>query len=246
MKFSRRKILLASASGAVSSVLTPSLALSQGLLWPNKQITLSVGYPAGGGTDASARYISSGMSRFLGQSVVVENKPGAGGNIAANEILKSADSHKLLVANSSIAINPHTLPGVSPDPTKLTPIGLIVETQLVLCVNASVPVTNILEFAAWVKAESAKGFNYATSGVGGNTHVAMEYFRERAGLPRMNAVAYKGSAPAIQDLLGNQVPCLMDAVSLLKPFIDIGKLRPILSQAPHVIRRCHQYRLQLS
>ena len=99
---------------------------------------------------------------------------------------------------------------------------------MVLVVNSASPAKNLAEFVAWVKAESGRGFNYASSGNGGNTHLAMEYFRERAGLPKMSQVPYKGSAPAIQDLVGNQVPCIMDAASLLIPFITSGKLRPIL------------------
>ena len=84
------------------------------------------------------------------------------------------------------------------------------------------------EFVAWAKAESNKGFSYATAGAGGNTHLMMEYFRERMGLPKLSPVPYKGSAPAIQDVVGGQVPCLLDAASLLIPFIATGKLRPIL------------------
>ena len=179
--------------------------------------------------DAGARFITAGFSSALGQTVVVENKPGASGNIAAGEVERSPDGYKLLIANTSFTINPHTFASPSPNPTTFTPIGLILESQLVLCVNSAVPAKNFTEFVAWMKAEAAgKGFSYASAGNGGNTHLAMEYLRERAGLPAMNQVPYKGSAPAIQDVVGNQLPCMMDAASLLIPFISAGKLRPIL------------------
>jgi tripartite-type tricarboxylate transporter receptor subunit TctC len=168
------------------------------------------------------------MATTLAQPVVIDNKPGAGGNIAAAEVQRANDPYKLLVANTSFTINPHTYSSPSPVPTDFTPIGLILESQLVLVVNPASPAKNLAEFVAWVKADSEKGFSYASAGNGGNTHLAMEYFRERAGLPKMSHVPYRGSAPAIQDVVGNQVPCLMDAASLLIPFITTGKLRPIL------------------
>ena len=228
ISISRRKIIKLAAAGTVLSTLGRATVLAQSSPWPTKAISLLVGYPPGGLTDAGARFASRGMATALGQTVVVENKPGAGGNIAAAEVQRSNDPYKLLVANTSFVINPHTYATPSPVPTEFTPIGLILESQLVLVVNPASPAKNLAEFVAWVKAESAKGFTYASSGNGGNTHLAMEYFRESTGLPKMSQVPYKGSAPAIQDVMGNQVPCLMDAASLLIPFITSGKLRPIL------------------
>lgn len=225
---SRRDVLKLAAFGATMSSFAPLAAVAQGAQWPIKPISLLVGYPPGGLTDAGARFVSRGMATSLGQPVLVDNKPGAGGNIAAAEVQRASDPYKLLVSNTSFVINPHTYSTPSPIPTEFTPIGLILESQLVLVVNPAAPAKNLAEFAAWVKAESTKGFSYASSGNGGNTHLAMEYFRERAGLPTMSQVPYKGSAPAIQDVVGNQVPCMMDAASLLIPFITSGKLRPIL------------------
>ena len=225
---SRREILKIATVGTVMSTFGPAAVLAQSSPWPDKPVSLLVGYPPGGLTDAGARFVSRGMAMALHQSVLVENKPGAGGNIAGAEVQRANDPYKLLVANTSFTINPHTYPTPSPVPTEFTPIGLILESQLVLVVNPAAPAKNLAEFVTWVKAESAAGLSYASSGNGGNTHLAMEYFRERAGLPKMTQVPYKGSAPAIQDLVGNQVPCMMDAASLLIPFITAGKLRPIL------------------
>jgi tripartite-type tricarboxylate transporter receptor subunit TctC len=203
---SRRDVLKLAAAGSLTTALSTAFgtgAWAQAPAWPTKPVSLLVGYPPGGLTDAGARFLSRGMATALAQPVLVENKPGAGGNIAAAEVQRAGDPYKLLVANTSFTINPHTYPPAT-------------------------PAKNLAEFVAWVKAESAKGFSYASSGNGGNTHLAMEYFRERTGLPKMSQVPYRGSAPAIQDLVGNQVPCMMDAASLLIPFIASGKLRPIL------------------
>jgi len=226
---SRREFLRLAAAGTAMSTLGPLTAYAQSAPWPTKAVSLLVGYPPGGLTDAGARHISAGMGKALGQTIIIENKAGASGNLAAAEVERSTDGYKLLIANTSLTINPHTFASPSPNPTGFTPIGLILESQLVLCVNSAAPVKNFAEFVAWVKSEAAKtGFTFASSGNGGNTHLAMEYLRERAGLPSMNHVPYKGSAPAIQDVIGNQVPCLIDAASLLIPFISSGKLRPLL------------------
>jgi len=229
MKYPTRRTIFKLASAATATAaLAPFTAWAQGTQWPSKPVSILVGYPPGGLTDAGARFVSRGMATTLAQPVVIDNKPGAGGNIAAAEVQRANDPYKLLVANTSFTINPHTYSTPSPVPTDFTPIGLILESQLVLVVNQASPAKNLAEFVAWVKADSEKGFSYASSGNGGNTHLAMEYFRERAGLPKMSQVPYRGSAPAIQDVVGNQVPCMMDAASLLIPFITSGKLRPIL------------------
>lgn len=225
---SRREILKAATAGMSMWALGSPVAIAQSTAWPTRTVNLVVGYPPGGLTDIGARFLSHGMAKTLGQPVVVENKPGASGNVAANEVLRSSDGYKLLVANPSLTINPHTFSGPSPDPTKFTPIGVILESQYILCVHPSTPAHTLAEFVTWVNAESGKGFSYATAGSGGNTHLAMELLRERLGLPALSPVPYKGSAPAIQDVVGNQVPCILDAASLLIPFIATGKLRPIL------------------
>ena len=230
MSDTRRHFLRTAAGGAALATLAPLLARADAA-WPaQKPISLVVGYPPGGLTDMGARFVSQGMATALGQTVLVDNKPGASGNLAATEVMRANDPYRLLVANTSFTINPHTFTSPAPpDPNGFTPIGLILESQLVLCVNPAAPARNLREFVAWVKAQDqAGGFSYATGGSGGNTHLAMEHFRERAGLPPMNQVPYRGSAPAIQDVVGNQVPCIMDAASLLIPFIGAGKLRPII------------------
>ncbi len=130
-----------------------------------------------------ARFVSRGVTTAPGQQLAVENKPGASGNIAAGEVHCLGNPYRLLVANSGLTINPYSFSTTSPIPTEFTPIGLILESQLVLCVNAPAPAKNFQEFIAWIKAKSGKGFSYAFPGSGGDTHLSMEYFRERASLP---------------------------------------------------------------
>ena len=226
-----RRTFLSTTTAAVGGVLTGfgTTSAMAATTWPTKPVSLLVGYPPGGLTDAGARFVTNGLAAALGQPFVVENKPGASGNLAAAEALRLRDSYKLLVANTSFTINPHTYSTPSPNPLDFTPIGMILESQLVLCVNPASPARTLDEFRTWVRNEvKSKGFSYATGGSGGNTHLAMEHLRERADLPAMNQIPYKGSAPAIQDVVGNQVPCIVDAASLLIPFINAGRLRPIV------------------
>src|SRR6478672_3847918 len=172
MKYPTRRTIFKLASAATATAaLAPFTAWAQGTQWPSKPVSILVGYPPGGLTDAGARFVSRGMATTLAQPVVIDNKPGAGGNIAAAEVQRANDPYKLLVANTSFTINPHTSSTPSPIPTDFTPIGLILESQLVLVVNQASPAKNLAEFVTWVKAESGKGgFSYASSGNGGNTH----------------------------------------------------------------------------
>lgn len=228
---SRRTAIKFAASIGSAGLFANNSVFAQAAPWPSKPITLTVGFPPGGLTDASARAITHQLGKALGQSVVVDNKPGAASNLASAEILRSApDGYKLLVAISNITINPHTFSTPSPDPMKFVPIGIILQSPMVLCVNPSVPANNLDEFIAHVKKEAAssRGFAYASSGAGGVTNLMMELLRDRLKLPNMTHVAYRGSGPALQDVVGNQVPCILDATSLTVPFIQAGKLRPIL------------------
>ena len=154
----RRDLLTLATLAAAAPTLLTKPASAQNPAWPTKNVLLTVGYPPGGLTDAGARAISQGMGRSLGQQVIVDNKPGASGNIGASEVLRAQpDGHKLLVANTSFTINPHTFVAPSPDPNAFTPIGLILESQLVLCVHPSSPAKDLDSFMAWVRKDTAAG-----------------------------------------------------------------------------------------
>lgn len=219
--------LLASMAGTL-----PHAAWAQAA-WPDKGITLVVGYPPGGQTDFAGRVLTKGMQTALGQSVVIDNRAGVSGNIGSDYVLKSApDGYKLLVGNgSNMTLNPHTYRNTAMvDPLKLTSIGLLLQSALVLAVPTSVPAKNLAEYIAWVKLQSTSkaGIDYASGGPGTLTHTTMELFRERIGKPKMNHIPYKGSSPAMTDLIAGRVSGMFDAMSVIAPFIKSGQLKALM------------------
>ncbi|RZL89077.1 MAG: tripartite tricarboxylate transporter substrate binding protein [Variovorax sp.] len=235
VSLSRRTALQLGLSGLGAGML-PGFALAQGA-WPTKSITLVVGYPPGGQTDFAGRILTAGMQGSLGQSVVIDNKPGVNGNIATDFVLKAApDGYRLLVGNgSNMVLNPHTYRNTPvADPLKMTPIGLLLTSSLMLVVPASLPVKDLTEFIAWVKAQDKEGkiVDYASGGPGSLVQVAMELFRERIGKPKMSHVPYKGSSPAMTDLIAGRVPCMFDASSVVAPFLKSGQLKALMATGP--------------
>ncbi|HEY6133469.1 MAG TPA: tripartite tricarboxylate transporter substrate binding protein [Rubrivivax sp.] len=200
--------------------------------WPTKPVTLMVGFPPGGQTDFAGRVLMSGMQTILGQPVVIDNKAGVNGNLAAVEVLKAApDGYKLLVGNGSMTITQHVYTKLGMiDPRQLTPIGVMLQSALVLAVPSTSPIKTYAQFAeaAKAKAKAGKGMDYGTGGAGSLVHVTMELLRERMGGPAMNHVPYKGSSPAMIDLMAGRLDAMFDATSVVAPFIKEGKLRPLL------------------
>jgi len=198
-------------------------------VFPSKPVSMVVQFSAGGGTDNIARLIAPAMSQSLGQPVVIENKPGAGGNIGTELVARAKpDGHTILLGNvSPHVINPHTYPAMAVDPMKeLTPVGLISQGPLVFIVDAALPVKTFAEFVAYVKARPGK-VNYASTGTGGITHIATELLKTKAGL-EMTHVPYKGTAQALQDLLGGHVQAMSDGLGSAMPQIKAGKVRALL------------------
>ena len=172
------------------------------------------------------------LNAALGQPVVIDNKAGVNGNLAAGDVMKAApDGYRLLVGNGSMTIAPHvyTTLGIV-DPRQLTPIGVMLQSALVLAVPASSPVKTYAQFVELVnsKGKSGNGIDYGTGGVGALPHVTMELLRERLGNPKMNHVPYKGSSPAMTDLIAGRLDAMFDATSVIAPFIKSGQLRPLL------------------
>jgi tripartite-type tricarboxylate transporter receptor subunit TctC len=231
----RRSALIAGLSAlglGASGALGASAAWAQPAAWPTKPITLTIGFPPGGQTDFAGRVLLGGMQSTLGQGVIVDNKGGVNGNIAAVEVMKAPpDGYKLLVGNGGMTISPHvyTTLGIV-DPQKFTPIGMILQSSLVLAVPSTSPIKTYAEFVEHVRKTSAsgKGIDYGTGGTGNLTHVTMELLRGRLGGPKMNHVPYKGSGPAIIDLIAGRLDALFDASSVIAPFIQSGQLRPLM------------------
>ena len=227
---SRRTALLGAAALGLATFAAPA-AWAQAT-WPTKPVTLLVGYPPGGQTDFAGRVLLGGLQSALAQPVVIDNKAGVNGNLAAADVLKApADGHRLLVGNGSMTIAAHvyTTLGIV-DPRQLTPIGVMLQSALVLTVPATSPVKTYADFVELVKAKgkSGKGIDYGTGGVGALPHVTMELLRERLGSPTMNHVPYKGSSPAMTDLIAGRLDAMFDATSVVAPFIKSGQLRPLL------------------
>ena len=198
--------------------------LAQG--FPSKTIRIVVPYPPGGGTDVLARIIAPKLGEVLGQSVIIENKPGAGGTIGSAQAAKMPpDGHTLLILNTL----PHTSSAglyakLPYDPVKdFAGIGAIATVPYVISLNPNVPAKNWTEFAALAKQGK---LNYASAGTGSATHLAAEFLKAQTKLP-MTHVPYKGGGPAIADLLGGQVDLTIENIAAVIGHIKSGKLRGI-------------------
>jgi tripartite-type tricarboxylate transporter receptor subunit TctC len=211
---------------ALCASIFPGMALAAG--YPDKPVKMLVGFSPGGAVDNVARLLSQSMSKSMGASFIVENRPGATGIIAAEQTAKApADGYTLLMATqSTMVVAPSIYPKMSFDPVAdFTPISLIASVPMVLVVGNEIPVKNVQELIAYARRQKG-GLTYASSGQGGPQHVAAELFASMAKVD-MTHVPYKGEANAISDLLGNQVPVMFGNLPSMLPHIKSGKLRAI-------------------
>ncbi len=200
---------------------------AQAQSYPNRPVRFVVPFAAGGSTDIVARTLGAKLSEVLGQSFIVDNRPGGGTVIGTETVARSpADGYTLLVVPAPFTINPGLLPKLPYDPLNdFTPITLINTTPLVVVVNPSVPARNIKELIALAKAKPGM-LNYGSSGTGGSNHLAGELFQAMAGV-KMVHVPYKGNAPALTDLVGGHVDLVFNGLTSAYPLIKSGKLRPL-------------------
>jgi tripartite-type tricarboxylate transporter receptor subunit TctC len=202
-------------------------AHSQGA-FPSKPLTLIVPYPPGGGTDALARVIGPRLSEALGQPVVIDNRPGAGGNIGASLAAKApGDGYTLFMGTiGTHAINQSLYSKLPYDPVKdFAPITRVAMVPNLVVVNPKVPVNNVKELITYVKANPDK-LSYGSSGSGSSMHLSGELFNSMTG-QHIQHIPYKGSAPAVNDLLGNQIGLMFDNMPSSYPHVKAGKLRAI-------------------
>jgi tripartite-type tricarboxylate transporter receptor subunit TctC len=219
---------------ALAALLAVSLAafLAGGALaqaaFPSRPITVMVGFAPGGGTDTAARILAKRFTETMGQAVVVENRTGAGGNIA-NEILARAapDGHTvLLVSPGPMVVAPHMIAKLPYDPLRdFVPIGLAVSFPNVLVVNASVPANSLADFIRLANAKPGS-VNYGSSGIGNIGHLSGELLRMMAKVDIVH-VPYKGGAPAMTDLLGGQIAAIFATPVTAGPHIKAGKIRAL-------------------
>ncbi|MBL8310725.1 MAG: tripartite tricarboxylate transporter substrate binding protein [Burkholderiales bacterium] len=220
-----RRTLLATPLAAACTLVAPALAQDK---WPSKPITYVVPFPAGGTTDVLARLIAQKLGPALGTTVVVENRAGAGGNIGADFVAKAApDGYTLLGGTiSSHAINVSLYPKLPYDPIKsFAPIALIGTNANVLVVGANSPYKSVKDITDAAKAKPGS-ISFASAGNGTSQHLSGELYKLSAGLDLVH-VPYKGSAPAIQDVIGGQVPMMFDTSVVAGPFIESGKVRAL-------------------
>ncbi|HEY4373976.1 MAG TPA: tripartite tricarboxylate transporter substrate binding protein [Burkholderiales bacterium] len=228
----QRARMLASALAltALAAACLAAPAQAADAPYPSKPIRMVLPFPAGGGTDNLARIMGPKMLQLLGQPVVIDNKPGAAGNIATDIVVKAdPDGYTVLMGfNSALTINPSLYKNMGFDVQRdLRPITLLASAQYILTINGSVPAKNLNEFIALVKKEPGK-LNYSSSGPGGPLHLAMELFKSRTGTNLVH-VPYKGGGPASVALIAGDVQALFGSVTAVLPFIKQGKLRGLAS-----------------
>jgi tripartite-type tricarboxylate transporter receptor subunit TctC len=195
--------------------------------YPTKPIRLIVTYPPGGGADLMARLVAPKMAETLGQPVVVENKPGAGGQIGAAEVARAApDGYTIMLDAANHAVNPSLYANLPYDSAKaFQPISLLVRFPNVLVVNPQFPAKDVKELIALAKAKPGS-VAFASSGSGSAQHLAGELFRQQAGVD-MTHVPYKGGGPALNDVIGGQVPVFFGNMASSLPHVKGGKLRAL-------------------
>jgi tripartite-type tricarboxylate transporter receptor subunit TctC len=216
-----RRIIGALACMSVGTLGIPALAQT----YPAKPIRIVIGTPAGGGSDLMARVVGQQLTHAWGQQIIVDPKPGAGGNIAAEHVARSpADGYTLYVPYGTHTVNPSLYAKVGYDPIRdFAPIALLATQYNALVVHPSVPARSVKELVAIAKNRPGR-MNYASSGNGSPTHLGMELFKIAAKIDLVH-VPYKGAAPSRTDLLGGHVDTMFDVLRTALPFHQSGRAR---------------------
>ena len=227
----KRTTFLSMAMASLFAALLPGTSHAQG--YPNKPIRLIVPYAPGGATDIIGRAAAAELTKTMGQQVIIENRPGAGGNLGAEQVARSApDGYTLLVSPSSLhGITPFLYTKLPYDPNKdLAPVIVLGSFANVLVMNPSIKANSVSELVALIKASPGK-FTYASSGSGSTIHLSGEMFKSMLNLDIAH-VPYKGSSPALTDLMGGQVSIMFDNIPSAITFIRSGKLKPLATTGP--------------
>jgi tripartite-type tricarboxylate transporter receptor subunit TctC len=194
--------------------------------WPARPVRLIVPFGAGGGTDNLARIIEPLVSKGLGQPIVIENRPGGGSVIGMDAVAKAApDGYTLVMTDTSIAVNPSLKPLPYDTIKDFEPVSLLAAAPVILVAHPSVPAKTLAEFVALAKREPGK-LNYASGGIGASTHLGGELLKFVAGIDVAH-VPYKGTGPAMNDLIGGHVQVMFSGISSARPYMDAGTLRAL-------------------
>lgn len=216
---------------AMTAGLLPRAARSQA--FPSKQLRFLVGAAPSGGVDTVARIVGQELSRRDGLSVIVDNKPGGGGNIATRELLRApADGHTILLASVGVlAVNPFAMKDVGYAPQDFAPITLAVDFSNVIVVHPSVPAQSLAEYLALAR-QGPDGMTYGTSGVGSAGHLAGELLKSMSGA-RLTHAPYRGGGPAMNDLVAGHVPSVIASAPTATGFMREGRIRALAMTAGH-------------
>ena len=228
---SRRSVLALAAAPLLAGLAGGALAETD---WPAKMLRLVVPFPAGGPTDTASRIVGQKLGERLKQTVVVENRPGASGSIAAVQVAKSpADGYTLMMLATPTLLAPHLYKKAGYDTVKdFAPVATVYDLPIVIVVNPTLlpDVTDLKSLIAHAKAQKS-ALNYTSSGAGSFGHLSMELLKQMAGFD-MQHVPYKGGVPAITDTIGGQVPLMYADLVAALPHIQAGKLRAIAVGSP--------------
>jgi len=222
----RRRQFSALVAASWASGLAPHAAQAQA--FPTRSITWVVPFTPGGVTDTTSRAVAKKMSELLGQQIVIDNRPGAGGGLGTEQVARAApDGYTVLyITSGTMAANLFLYKGLKYEPLKdFVPVHGMFLSPLLLVVNAESPYKSVADLVAKAKAEPGK-LNHGSAGAGTGTHLNGELFQDAAGIKMMH-IPYKGTSPALQDMLGGRVDVMFDYTSVMLPHIKANKLRPL-------------------
>ena len=227
----RREFMHGLAAATASTLAAPRLALAQAAssptAWPTQTVKFVVPFTPGGSTDLLARVIGRQLEPILGQPIVIENRPGAGGSVAAGQVAKADDNHTFMMGHiGTLAFNVGLYALLPYDPvTSFAPVAMVAIVPNILVVHPDVPAKTVLEFIAHAKANPGK-LNYGSGGNGSAAHIATAYFGWKTGTKLVH-VPYRGTSPAVNDLVGGHIQFMMTGGPATLPLVAAGKLRAI-------------------
>lgn len=229
---SRRRLVLTAFLAALAFTAALPAQAQPAAAWPTKPIKLVVGYAAGGATDVIARIVAVELGKQLGQPILVDNRAGANSNVGAEVVARApADGYTLYVYTIANTINASLYDKLGYDPLKdFEPMGLIAKVPNILVVNPQLPIKTLADYVSFAKS-SPNGITFASAGSGSSIHLSGELFKMAAKVPMLH-VPYRGSAPAVTDLLGGQVQSMFDNAPSALPHVRGGKLQAIAITSP--------------